>query len=115
MLHEITSGSEFALRKVLKDVRVHIGQMASVPAVIAMAKKIEEISEHSRKLMGIEMETYGMYYAAHSVEPRPKFWASIKSVSDYATIKKKDNFQEYASYTSAAFLKHVILNELDYK
>ena len=92
------------MRKVLKDVRVHIGQ------------KIEEISEHARKLMGIEMETYGMYYAAaHSVEPRPKFWASIKSVSDYATIKKKDNFQEYASYTSAAFLKHVILNELDYK
>ena len=47
-----------------------------------VSKKIEEISEHARKLMGIEMETYGVYYAAaHSVEPRPKFWASIKSVS----------------------------------
>lgn len=116
LLHEITLGSEFAMSKKLKDVRVHIGQMASVPAVIAMEKKIKEISEHARKLMGIEMETYGVYYAAaHSVEPRPKLWASIKSVSDYATTKKKDSFQEYASYTSAAFLKHVILNELDYK
>lgn len=29
--------------------------------------------------------------------------------------KKKDNFQDYASYTSAAFLKHVILTGLDYE
>lgn len=115
LLHEITLASEFAMKKKLKDVRVHIGQMASVPAVIAMEKKIKEISEHARKLMGIEMETYGVYYAAaHSVEPRPKFFASIKSVSDYATVKKKDNFQDYASYTSAAFLKYVIMNGLDY-
>lgn len=115
LLKEITSSSEFAMTKKLKDVRVHIGQIASVPAVIAMEEKIKEISAHARKLMGIEMETYGMYYAAsHSVEPRPEYWASIKSVSDYATIEKRDEFQNYASYTSAAFLKHVILNELEY-
>lgn len=116
LLKEITAASAFATKKKLKDVRVHIGQMASVPAVIAMEDKIKEISEHARKLMGIEMETYGVYYAAeHSVEPRPKYWASIKSVSDYATVKKRDKFQNYASYTSAAFLKYVILNELEYK
>lgn len=116
LLKEITSASEFATKKKLKDVRVHIGQMASVPAVIAMEEKIKEISEHARKLMGIEMETYGVYYAAeHSVEPRPKYWASIKSVSDYATVRKRDKFQNYASYTSAAFLKYVIENELEYK
>lgn len=116
LLKDITAASEFAKEKELEDVRIHIGQMASVPAVIAMEEKIKEISAHARKLMGIEMETYGVYYAAaHSVEPRPKFWASIKSVSDYATVEKGDNFQDYASYTSAALLKHIILNELNYK
>ena len=116
LLSEITAASEFAQKKKLADVRVHIGQMASVPAVIAMEEKIKEISAHARKLMGIEMETYGVYYAAeHSVEPRPQYWASIKSVSDYATVRKRDKFQNYASYTSAAFLMYVIMNELDYE
>lgn len=116
LLSIITSECQFSPKKNMADVRVHIGQMASVPAVISMKEKINEISEHARKLMGIEMETYGVYYAAsHSVEPRPKFWASIKSVSDYATNRKNNKFQNYASYTSASLLKYVILNELDYK
>lgn len=89
--------------------------MASVPAVIAEAEKLDEIKDHARKLMGIEMETYGVYYAAeNSVDPRPLGFASLKSISDFADSQKDDDYQEYASYTSAAFLKYVIENELDF-
>ena len=42
------------------------------------------------------------------------FAASIKSVSDFADIKKNDNYQEYASYTSAALLKYILENELSF-
>lgn len=94
---------------------IHTGPMASVPAVLACEAEIEKIKAHSRKLLGVEMESYGMYYAAsNSIEPRPKFFASLKSASDYATNHKSDDYQEYASYTSAAVLLK-LLNMLSYK
>lgn len=36
-------------------------------------------------------------------------------VSDYATKEKNDRYQEYAAYTSAAVLKHIIINCLSYE
>lgn len=115
LLKEITDSSDFAKSKNLKPLSVHIGQMASVPAVIAEVSKLDEIRTHARKLMGIEMESYGVYYAAeNSINPRPKGFASLKAISDFADSNKDDDYQEYASYTSAAFLKYVIENELSY-
>lgn len=94
---------------------IHIGPMASVPAVLSCKNEIEKIQDHSRKLQGIEMETYGLFYAAaNSIHPLPKFTASLKSISDFADVEKADDYQEYASYTSAALLKHILMNELDY-
>lgn len=95
--------------------QVHIGPMASVPAVTARKEEIDAIKEHARKLIGIEMESYGMFYAvSNGINPRPKFCASFKSVSDFADVTKADDYQEYASYTSAAFLKELICNKLDF-
>lgn len=89
--------------------------MASVPAVIACADVIKELEKHDRNLLGIEMEAYGMFYAAYnSIKPRPIYVASLKSVSDYGTKEKCDKFQEYAAYTSAAVLKHIIVNCLKF-
>lgn len=95
---------------------VHKGPMASVPAVIAYKDVIDEMERHDRKLLGIEMESYGLFYAAHnSIKPRPQYVASLKSVSDYATKEKCDKYQEYASYTSAAVLKYIIENYLKFE
>nr|WP_298331952.1 response regulator [uncultured Christiangramia sp.] len=92
----------------------HIGPMASVPAVIQSNKEIEKIKRHNRKLIGIEMETYGVFYsAAHCKRPKPKV-LSIKSASDFANEEKNDSFQDYAAYTSSSFLYKLILNELEY-
>lgn len=97
------------------SVAIHVGPMASVPAVVASKEPLETLQQQSRKLLGIEMETYGMFYAsANSIKPRPRFTASFKSASDYATVKKDDDFQSYSSYTSAALLKYIIQNELEY-
>lgn len=95
--------------------KVHIGPMASVPAVTARKEEVDEIKKHARKLIGIEMESYGLFFAvANCVNPKPKFCASFKSVSDFADVEKADDFQEYASYTSASFLKHLIVEKLSY-
>ena len=97
------------------ELNIHIGPMASVPAVLSSKEEIDKIKNHGRKLQGIEMEAYGMFYAAScAIKPLPKFVASLKSVSDFADIQKNDNYQEYASYTSAALLKYIIENELDF-
>ena len=94
---------------------VHVGPMASVSAVIASDKKIAEIKIHARKMIGSEMESYGMFYAAeHSHCLKPIYTVSVKSASDLADKRKTDKYQPYASYTSAAFVKYIIENELEY-
>tara|TARA_R110001606_G_scaffold7202_1_gene31985 strand:- start:630 stop:1871 length:1242 start_codon:yes stop_codon:yes gene_type:complete len=90
-----------------------IGPLASVPAVIQNNKQIEEIQKHSRKLIGIEMESYGVFYsAAHCSDPKPKA-ISFKSVCDFANEDKNDFWQDYAAYTSANYMYQIIINELD--
>lgn len=116
LLYEITKGFKmYDNDRERKRVSVHVGPMASVPAVVASKEPLDVLQKQSRKLLGIEMETYGMYYAAaNAVNPRPKFTVSLKSASDYATSGKDDDYQAYASYTSAVLLKHIILKELEY-
>lgn len=95
--------------------RIHTGPMVSMPAVISSATVIEDMKKHDRKLLGIEMETYGIFYAAaNAIAPRPLYVASLKSVSDFADTHKADNYQEYSAYTSAALLYHIVINELDF-
>lgn len=95
---------------------IHVGPMTSVPAVIASEQKIADLKISSRKLIGLEMESYGMFYAAEQAHQlRPKYTVSIKSASDLADKDKTDKYQPYASYTSAALMKHVIEKELSFE
>lgn len=94
---------------------IHVGPMTSVPAVIASEQKIADLKTFARKLIGIEMESYGVFYAAeHAHQLRPKYTISIKSASDLADKDKTDKYQSYASYTSAALMKYIIENELEF-
>jgi nucleoside phosphorylase len=87
------------------QLNIRIGPLASGAGVIENSKIIEEIKGHSRKLIGIDMETYGIFYAAkHCTKPRPLAAFSIKSLSDYADPLKDDKYQKYAAYTSASFM-----------
>jgi len=88
---------------------LHIGPCASGASVIADKTKLTLIKQQNRKLVGIDMETYGVMHAAfQSPEPSPCFF-SLKVVSDYADVKKNDQFQEYASYASADLLRRIAL------
>lgn len=92
--------------------RMHLGPIASGSYVISNEKILNDIKNHQRKLLGVEMETYGVYYAAeHSPEPKTKA-ISIKSVSDYGDGVKNDKYQKYAAYTSANFIYSFIMEEL---
>jgi nucleoside phosphorylase len=59
------------------------------------------------------MEAFGVYYAcSNCVNPQPKYFLSIKSISDRGDNKKNDIYQEYAAFTSAQYI-YYLLTESD--
>jgi len=86
-------------------VQLHIGPIASGSAVVADHRVLEQIREQHRKLLGVEMESYGALAAAAMASyPRPTAFA-IKSVCDFADSTKSDDYQDYAAFTSAQTLR----------
>ncbi|QRN95534.1 hypothetical protein JRI60_41810 [Archangium violaceum] len=94
------------------ELKARLGPIASGAAVLENKPLIDEIVEHNRKLIGVEMETYGVFVAARaSKAPRPDAM-SIKSICDFGDANKNDEYQAYAAYTSSKFLYEFALSEL---
>jgi nucleoside phosphorylase len=90
--------------------RIHIGPLGAADQVLDDESRILEIQKNWRKLIGVEMEAYGVYRACHEApEPKPRF-VSMKSVCDFAA-EKSDSWQEYAAHFAAHFALHFITNE----
>lgn len=90
--------------------KVHVGPLGAADQVIDDAARMLEIQKSWRKLIGVEMEAYGVYRACHeSPEPKPRF-ASFKSVCDFAA-EKSDSWQEYAAFLAASFAYSFITSE----
>jgi len=89
-----------------------IGPLASGAGVLADRTVIEELLTHNRKLVGVEMETYGVFLAAREcIDPKPQA-LSVKSICDFGDDAKNDAFQAYAAYTSSRYLYEFALSEL---
>lgn len=90
--------------------RLHVGPLGAADQVIDDASRVLEIQKSWRKLIGVEMEAYGVYRACHeSPEPKPKF-ASFKAVCDFAA-EKSDSWQAYAAYFAASFAYSFVTSE----
>lgn len=88
--------------------------MACGTAVVANKKVVEDnILAHSRKSGGIDMESYGVFYAIQSLNDEKVKAICIKSVSDFADDDKMDSYQPYAAYTSASFAFYLIKEILE--
>jgi nucleoside phosphorylase len=93
--------------------KLFLGPMASGSAVVADEKKIASIRRKNRKLIGIDMETFGVYYSTKSYSTDNKTKSiSIKSISDFADQTKCDNYRDFAAHTSAYFIYKLILLKL---
>jgi nucleoside phosphorylase len=93
-----------------KSNRLHVGPLGAADQVIDDATRIIEIQKNWRKLIGVEMETYGVYRAVHEApEPKPRV-VSFKSVCDFAA-EKTDSWQHYAAFTAAMFTYEFFKNE----
>lgn len=115
LLNAIEEGYSYNVGKPGTRLSLHLGPVVSVPAVLSSNDQVKIIQTHCRKLLGVEMEGYGVFHAASiSAHPRPKYTILVKSVADYADPQKSDDYQDYAMYTSAEFAKYIVLNELKY-
>lgn len=89
------------------------GPMACGSVVVQNEEVIKNfIDPHNRKLKGLDMESYGVFYAVeNSFRPKPKVLV-CKSICDFADSNKNDDYQEYSAFTSASFLYYLALSEL---
>lgn len=95
-----------------RKLSARIGAMACGSAVVTSPTTLKQITEGNRKVLGVEMESYGVLCAAHvSKNPKPTVIIA-KSVSDHANKNKIDDTQPYAAYTSARFLYNFSLDIL---
>ncbi|WP_140875975.1 response regulator [Myxococcus xanthus] len=91
------------------ELKGHVGPVSSGSAVLADGVTIDEIKNFQhRKLLGVEMEAYGFYAAAHEKPHGQPLSFAIKSVCDFADEKKGDECQAYAAYTSAQAVRHFL-------
>lgn len=94
----------------MRKTKLHQGAMATGAAVIKAEQFVNQfVKEQNRKYSGLDMETYGVYYAAKHGGVRDFF--AVKCISDLADINKGDKFQEYCACLSAAFTLDFITNE----
>ena len=95
------------------DINLFSSPLACGAAVVANVDLVNDmIIKHSRKTEGIDMESYGVFWAARTLCDDNPIPICIKSISDFADREKSDDYQPYASYTSARFAKFLILNVL---
>lgn len=88
---------------------VHLGPLASGSAVVANRSVLDkQITGQFSYTQGLEMEAYGIAYAAKNAT-YPKPLAIIaKSICDFADNRKDDRYQKFAAYTSCTFVKYLI-------
>ena len=97
---------EKALNSPKNETHVHIGAMASGSAVVANKVILEkQVRGQFTTTKGLEMEAYGVAYAAsHATTPKPCAIIA-KSVCDFADSRKSDKYQKFAAYTSCEFVQ----------
>jgi nucleoside phosphorylase len=94
--------------------KISVGPVASGSAVVADANIRDGIKDQQqRKVIGIEMESYAVYYAAENCSLPQPIAFSVKSVCDFANAEKDNKYHRYAAFTSARFLYRFALGELD--
>jgi hypothetical protein len=78
------------------------GVIATGEKVIADADVIAQLQRMHSKLVGVEMEAFGVAVATANNRDRPRFMA-IRGVCDYADDRKDDRWHRYSAESTAAF------------
>jgi nucleoside phosphorylase len=117
LLQKLKEGFELLRKYDFSTPEIHLGPFASGAAVIANENVVNSLLKNEGKLIGFDMEAYGVFAAARTLKTfgnstKP---ISIKAVADFGDSHKsnpnKELFQSYAAHTSANFLFEYLINE----
>lgn len=90
---------------------VHVGPVAAGAAVVENTEMVKSLKFRDRKLVALEMESYGFYLACkHALSPAPEF-VMVKAVCDMACPPKKDEYQKYAAFLSSSYVVSFLASE----
>lgn len=110
-----SSKRQMAMASNAYDAKLVLGPLACGAAVVGNSEIVDDmIKQHSRKTVGLDMESYGMFYATNYGLDSGTIPICLKSISDFADEKKGDGYQKYAAYTSAGFARYLIESVLPY-
>lgn len=91
-------------KTIKNDIELIQGPLVSGAAVVQDSNLVKEyILPQNRKVKGLDMETYAVYYAADSTQIESPLFLSMKAVSDFANKEKNDGYQKYGAYVCANF------------
>ncbi|MFB5400603.1 phosphorylase family protein [Enterococcus faecalis] len=97
------------------ELKIAKGPMACGAAVVSDFEIVKDwVLAHSRKNVGLDMESYGVFYAATNSYVSDTLPICIKSISDFADKQKGDDYQNYSAYTSACFAKMLMESYLPF-
>ena len=86
------------------DFQVRTGPFAVGEKVISDSDVVSRLLVNHPKLIGIEMESYGVGRAAHTIFQRPRFIA-VRGVCDFADESKNDDYRAIALENANTFLR----------
>lgn len=108
---DTTSRSLFSAARALKTddfgYSVHFGVIASGEQIVADIARVEEMRVQQPKLVGIEMESFGVYAATLVQASRVEFLA-IRGVSDFADAHKDDSSRDVAAANASSFMMELL-------
>lgn len=88
--------------------KVTLGAVATGASVLAVNGSLDDTKDHWRKLIGLDLETYGVFYAAENFGIPKPLVLSAKAVTDFADSEKDDRWRSYAAYASAGVINLII-------
>jgi adenosylhomocysteine nucleosidase len=90
-----------------------LAPFATGSAVIADAQRLRHIEQQHRKVAALDMETFGLYFAAHERSDVVEHFFSIKCVVDTADSSKNDDLHSYGCVVSARATEQLLLELLN--
>ena len=88
--------------------RIRSGHAVSGSSVVASEEVVRRIKQ-TRKPIGLDMETYGLYASIQTHRNRPRYFFSLKTVVDHGTKGKGDDWQKYGSIISSSLGIDVVI------
>lgn len=92
----------------ITNLSLKMGFLASGSAVVANTSIIKKIQGLNDTILGVDMEAYGLYYAAKYSPVIPPSFLAVKAVADFCDGQKSDRYHAACSYASAKVIQNFI-------